>query len=574
MGMVVRTNSMAMNANRNLNINSSQVSKSLQKLSSGYKINSAADDAAGLAISEKMKSQIAGLDQASANAQDGISLVQTAEGATSQIHSMLNRMKTLATKSSNGTIQDEVDREAIQSEVDALNTEITRISKSTNFNGITLMDGSLGGAGVSDGTKLTGANIVSFTTATTGTKTAADMSGTGVSFTADTETLNIDGVDITVDWSKLSKEDQDALNVNMTTGQSGTSMEKIASIIEKTVNAAIDETNKQTGSKVDHIKVKGTANNGAGSLKFTSGADDTKKSNITFKGTTKGAVPGGTAKFGKGDGAYLAATLGITAAGNTSTFNSTNKLSPDATDINDISFDMSLGGEKLNLKVTGLTTGTSTIDEVATALNTAIQNALDNYATAKGLNDEDKAALKANIQVGATDDGRLAVTNNSDMTISFSDKDDNKAASLLGIAKGQAGVNNGGLTLQIGDTADDFNKLTVSIDDLSAAGIGTENLDVSTMSAAGNAIETIQNAINTVSTNRANLGAVQNRLEYTIENLDNTSENISSANSAIRDTDMAKQMMEYTQSNILMQAAQSMLAQANSAPQQVLQLLQ
>lgn len=163
MGMVVRTNSMAMNANRNLNINSSQVSKSLQKLSSGYKINSAADDAAGLAISEKMKSQIAGLDQASANAQDGISLVQTAEGATSQIHSMLNRMKTLATKSSNGTIQDEVDREAIQSEVDALNTEITRISKSTNFNGITLMDGSLGGAGVSDGTKLTGANIVSFT---------------------------------------------------------------------------------------------------------------------------------------------------------------------------------------------------------------------------------------------------------------------------------------------------------------------------------------------------------------------------------------------------------------------------
>ncbi len=145
MGMVVRTNTMAMNANRQLSVNNNQVGKSLEKLSSGFRINRAADDASGLAISEKMKAQIKGLEQASANSQDGISLIQTAEGATQEIHNMLNRMVELATKSANGTIQDAVDREAIQREIDDLNSEITRISQSTNFNGINLLDGSLGG---------------------------------------------------------------------------------------------------------------------------------------------------------------------------------------------------------------------------------------------------------------------------------------------------------------------------------------------------------------------------------------------------------------------------------------------
>ena len=144
MGMVVRTNTMALNANRQLSVNNSAVAKSLEKLASGYRINRAGDDASGLAISEKMKAQIKGLEQASANSQDGISLIQTAEGALTEVHNMLNRMVELATKSANGTIQDEVDREAIQAEVDALTTEITRISKSTNFNGINLLDGSMG----------------------------------------------------------------------------------------------------------------------------------------------------------------------------------------------------------------------------------------------------------------------------------------------------------------------------------------------------------------------------------------------------------------------------------------------
>ncbi len=143
MGMVVRTNIMGINANRQLGMNNNQVSKSLEKLSSGYRINRAGDDASGLAISEKMKAQIKGLEQASTNSQDAISLIQTAEGATTEIHNMLNRMVELYTKAANGTYDSQVDRTAIQAELDQLCEEMDRIAKHTNFNGIKLLDGTL-----------------------------------------------------------------------------------------------------------------------------------------------------------------------------------------------------------------------------------------------------------------------------------------------------------------------------------------------------------------------------------------------------------------------------------------------
>ena len=273
MGMVVRTNVMGINANRQLNMNNSQVAKSLEKLSSGFRINRAGDDASGLAISEKMKAQIKGLEQASANAQDAISLVQTAEGATTEIHNMLNRMVELATKSANGTYDTSVDRQAIQDEVDSLLKEIDRITTSTNFNGTTLLNG--------------------------------DMKN---------------------------------------------------------------------------------------------------------------------------------------------------------------------------------------------------------------------------------------------------------------------------LTLQVG--AEQTDTITVGVKALDAAGLSISGLKVNSVKSANAAIKTIKTAINTVSTARAALGAVQNRLEYTINNLDTTAENMTSANSRIRDTDMAKEMMNYTKMNVLTQAAQAMLAQANQQPQSVLQLLQ
>ena len=182
MGMVVRTNVMAMNANRSLGTNNKNVSKSLEKLSSGFRINRAADDASGLAISEKMKAQIKGLEQASANSQDGISLIQTAEGATQEIHNMLNRMTELATKSANGTVQDKVDREAISNEIKDLNKEISRIAESTDFNGIKLLDGTMG---TNAGAKITATDAVTAGSAGVTTvdftgKTGADLIGSTI----------------------------------------------------------------------------------------------------------------------------------------------------------------------------------------------------------------------------------------------------------------------------------------------------------------------------------------------------------------------------------------------------------
>lgn len=590
MGMQVRTNIMAKNARRNLKRNEGAVSKKMQKLASGYQVSSAADDAAGLAISEKMKAQIAGLDQASENAQDGLSLVQIAEGATVQIHEMLNRMTTLATKSANGTLEDEVDREAIQSEIDDLNTEITRISKYTNFDGTPLLDGSLSGSGVNADTRLTGGSIVDISGAALSMPAGCvnNISSGGadkVDFAKDTEVINIDGMDIVIDWSTVSKEEQVALAADMTKGQTNASMKNIASIIEKTINAAIDENNKLQGSHIKHISVKGGAGVTTGGttaadkgwLRITSGLDNLE-ANITLKGASA-SVTGNQPDYKAASGAYLAAVFNAGNAANGAKQSDISYHMPIyLDDINGVPFDMALDGEKISVTVTGMQNEQSNnpnwLKDNIGLLNDAIQDALDHYIAAKGLDLEDGEALKANIQMDMTADGRLTVINNSGMTLSFSDKDGNQAAATLGIAKGQAGVKNGGLPLQIGDTGDDFNQMVVSIDDLSAAGIGTENMSVLTVSAASDAMRMIKSAINTVSQNRSNLGAIYNRLEYAVKNLDNTSENIGAANSVIRDANMAEEMMGYTQANVLVQAAQSMLAQANTAPQQILQLLQ
>ena len=202
MGMVVRTNTMALNAYRQLGMNNSAVSKSLEKLSSGFRINRAGDDAAGLAISEKMKAQITGLETASANAQDGISLIQTAEGNLNEVHSMLNRMVELATKSANGTYT-QTERDALQSEVDSLLEEIDRISQSANFNGTNLLDGSLANKQVATKVEL-GGNI-------TGTKSAATtgkfIQATAISGVTDTDIAAGDYVSYTV--ATLNKGTQD-----------------------------------------------------------------------------------------------------------------------------------------------------------------------------------------------------------------------------------------------------------------------------------------------------------------------------------------------------------------------------
>lgn len=489
MGMVVRSNIMALNANRQLGMNNTQVSKSLEKLSSGFKINRAGDDASGLAISEKMKAQIKGLETASANSQDGISLVQTAEGALTEVHSMLNRMVELATKSANGTIQDDVDRDAIQSEIEALNAEIDRISESTNFNGINLLDGTM--AGGKDGVKAT-----------------INMSATG----------KIDSFDVTI-----SAKAGTTVTFNAADGPSSDSLtasRDSSGTVTVTIGGAA------AGAKFTQADLdKALEDAGIKDVKIELGSDIT--TNAQTAADTASAVAAKAARATK-----------------------------------------TQGGVTITANAAGVNTHSLTIASATTATGNAITNA--GAVTLNLLDGTDYTAADLN---------KMLKDIGADFSVSFDGKKSGTTLETdfggpIALAGGAGVEGVGGLDLQIGDSADAFNSVQVKVEDMSAASLGVSSLDVSTADGAKSAIETIKNAINKVSTNRANLGAVQNRLEYTINNLDVSAENLNSANSRIRDTDMAKEMMNYTKMNVLTQAAQAMLAQANQQPQSILQLLQ
>ncbi|WP_024293614.1 flagellin [Lacrimispora indolis] len=416
--MRIQHNIAAINSYRQLGSNNTAVSKNLEKLSSGYRINRAGDDAAGLAISEKMRAQITGLETAQKNANDGISLIQTAEGALTEVHSMLNRMVELAGQSANGTYQDAVDRENLQKEVKSLTDEIDRISQGTNFNGINLLDGSMG----KSSTKLS-------------TQPAA---GTVIGSTVVTK------------FSGMSLASGDTVSVAAGTATNGAGAK---------TNEVVVTILKEDGSSKDIVI-------------------DLEKAVKKSDGTALG-----TGALGTGD----TGVIDLTEAG--------------------------LG------KIEFTANGADTAESLATGL------------VGKFAGQATPAA-----DSGVTGDGT-------------------------------------GLTLQIGDTADDFNKLTVSVKSMSSKSLGINGVDLSTQSGASSAIKLIKNAINTVSSTRGDLGALQNRLEHTINNLGVTSENMTAAESRIRDVDMAQEMMNYTKNNILVQSSQAMLAQANQLPQGVLQLL-
>ena len=403
--MVVQHNLQAMNANRMLNVTTGQQAKSTEKLSSGYRINRAADDAAGLTISEKMRKQIRGLDQASTNAQDGVSAVQTAEGALTEVHSMLQRMNELAVQSANGT-NAQSDRQAIQDEIDQLATEIDRVSKTTKFNEIYLLKGD--------------------------TKTASK-----------------------------------------------------ASFMKSTYVMAKDLYAKG-----------GTAVLTADQLK-----EELAKGNKVY--TKKETNPGDQtdadiAEAGK-DYAY-------------------------ATKLYDAN------GKEVSA------------EQIADSKNADGSTANNYYVNEKG-------AVANAIKITAAD----AKTKNIEP---FD-------------VNGELSFN-----LHVGADSAADNKIAVKIESMSAAGIGVKGLKVDTEDDATAAIDRIAEAVAKVSSQRSALGAVQNRLEHTIDNLDNVVENTTAAESRIRDTDMAEEMVNYSKNNILAQAGQSMLAQANQSTQGVLSLLQ
>ena len=395
--MVVQHNMQAANANRMLNVTTSAQSKSTEKLSSGYKINRAADDAAGLSISEKMRKQIKGLDRASTNAQDGVSCVQTAEGALTEVHSMLQRMNELAVQSSNGTLSED-DRNNIQDEVDQLVTEIDRVSETTKFNETYLLKG--------------------------------DENKTKIS------------------------------NTVYSSPQMGLVKDAMAAGSTLEVKAPMDATGKTVYT-------------------FTSG----------------------------------------------------------------LAVGSSWAGKKVIDDSATAGAGDIKLADAKTAELAAMNSVITSYKDEMGVN---AVTLKA---------GDNVVTSTS-KTFTYNDS-----------------LN---ISLHVGADSSDDNKISMQIDSMNSDFLGIKGLKVSgkTYLQATGSIDTISDAISKVSKQRSSLGAVQNRLEHTINNLDNVSENTTSAESRIRDTDMAKEMVNYSKNNILAQAGQSMLAQANQSNQGVLSLLQ
>jgi len=561
MAQIIQHNIQSLNSYNRLSTNNTLLSKNLEKLSSGYKINRAGDDAAGLAISQKMRAQITGLERASANAQDGISLVQTAEGALTEVHSMLNRMVELATQSSNGTY-DNTDRANLQKEVESLKNEIDRISNETNFNGIKLLDGSMGGGAVTaDGAVFSGAEVSKYQAAkvTIAPDTVLKKDLSADNLIGKKDTFSIDGQELTIDWTKGEAKDVfasfNANHTNLTAEQK----EDLAKKLENLFN--------------NEMKAQGLTGSVTVAKDFTSIKSDLKAHNseVSFIGTTEADNPQKS----------LGAVLFGSVKGESKINEATKNYDGDTIATGKV-FNMTINGVTVNVTTTADYVKDTTMDTVAAALETDIQNAVNAYNTAMGLpTDGSEDATSGKTGLVATDftvveeNGafKIEYSGDEDVVFSFSDVGERDYAKNLGLTGGSSAAGGaGGLSLQIGDTASQ--RISVSVADMDSNALGIGAINISTEQGATSAIDTIKNAINSVSTTRADLGAIQNRLEYTINNLATTTENLTSAESRIRDTDMAKEMMAYTKNNVLSQAAQAMLAQANQQPQQILQLLQ
>jgi flagellin len=554
--MRIQHNIMAMNAYRNYNTNTSALSSNLEKLSSGYKINRAGDDAAGLAISEKMRAQISGLEQASSNVKDGISLVKTGEGALQEVQDMLNRMVTLATQSANGTYDDDVDRANLQKEVDALKSEIDRIADSSNFNGINLLDGSLDAGSTATTVTINGViSTKSVGAAGKYTSTAAYAGGaTGMtngdkfSFTV---ALN-DGTSKTINFTiAASSGGTDAADL---VAEDGTvySLAAAGTIAATDFDSAVVSELKKT-SLADQFNIS-TVTSGKVTLEATQeGTDTPVVTAFDYTWTKAGTAQAATA---------LCATVETEARDEGREIVATDITEYDGTNYDDAVF--TINGKKFVLM-------TKTHDG-----NTAgYMNATEGLGSDVTILTGGKAGLTKADKNFSQNIAKIAAATGLTVTAAVDEATQTGAAPATGIrlSKG-AGTGDNGLKLQIGDTSDSYNQLKVSISDMHVDALGLGNISVADQDSASAAISAIKDAINSVSSTRGDLGAVQNRLEHTANNLSVMTENIQDAESTIRDTDIAEEMMSYTKNNILVQSAQAMLAQANSVPQGVLQLLQ
>jgi len=575
--MRINHNISALNTHRQLGANSAATAKNIEKLSSGLRINRAGDDAAGLAISEKMRGQIRGLDMAAKNSQDGISLIQTAEGALNETHSILQRMKELATQSANGTNTD-ADRNALQDEMNQLTSEINRIGNTTEFNTQKLLNG---GMGSQDGVKLTQATSGTVTGAAI-TSTGLLQIGAGAKITVDGQTFDVGALDIghaadavAVPPVLASTAAEQAAELKDKLGQLTSGGVKLSDLVDIKVSATNELvfTAKSTGTSSE-VVISGTA------------AETLKLGFVT--------VPGTTVVSGKGDpstieraGLQGANSLGAVSIGSGDTLKFTvGSNSPVEVKLNSGSTAKTYDTANPDSNI-----AKAAMDDLVKDLNASLQQA--------GLDGKITASLSKNNEIQfISETGKdISVVNGTGTALTALGFDGTETIGNTQQVVGPGAQGTGFSTkFQIGANTGQSMSLTVS--DMRSAALGiTGNagqqgftkansvtngsndimaeaaLNIATREDASKAIAVLDKATAVVSSERSKLGAVQNRLEHTINNLGTASENLSAAESRIRDVDMAKEMMEQTKNNILAQAAQAMLAQANQQPQGVLQLL-
>ena len=677
--MVVQHNLRAMNSNRMLGLTQSQQAKSSEKLSSGYKINRAADDAAGLSISEKMRKQIRGLTQASLNAQDGISAVQTAEGALHEVQDMLQRMNELAVKAANGTMSED-DRGYIQNEIDQLVTEIDRVAETTKFNETYLLKGNAEGttsektvnahdAGLAGklidnganatfelkdpleiGSKITiggqeytiGNQDASVKDPKEGLKSTAELIAVAnpddfgkkvVSFgdSIYDESANATytlvnkigfgtlGNGLTGDYALTDEKSAFTIthadgtvmsyNVSATAGTGVLDAKDAAALIEKELKA---------GSTVVLTKDKNGAAIANGGIEIVSALKNTTtEKEISISGTFADREAPTFAEFRTAANVTLAAKDTVTIGGEVTTATA-NKVTT-IEDMNSV-----IGKLKATDTVTIKRDDKNGVQKTATYTVADETNELANEYTVADIQamlqsgDQVQFDDQTNTGAGGTNVGLNAVLNSTGLAettdyhvvgASANTASDNitkekayeliakelEKASSIGVKEGKEAtvvnnkngsfiinkgktdvVDNLTFGLHVGADADMTNKISLSLSAMDTASLGVKGLKVdgTTGTAATYAVDAIADAIQQISTQRSALGAVQNRLEHTINNLDNVVENTTAAESQIRDTDMASEMVKFSNNNILAQAGQAMLAQSNQANQGVLALLQ
>lgn len=580
--MIINHNIPALNTHRQLSINTSNTSKNIEKLSSGLRINRAGDDAAGLAISEKMRGQIRGLDQASRNAQDGISLIQTAEGALNETHSILQRMREISNQSANGTNTD-TDRNALQDEMNQLSSEINRIGNTTEFNTQKLLQGdgkaNLAKTAVIEDAKLAGGLAAKTTEAKqTDAITTAFTDGGTLAYTINGQELKVTFSDdaALTSGSKLDTDSvtdktatvgisADATTPSDETDQINTAAEALQAMIDKNEVLKGNYTAKISGGNIVIEAVKGG--------KFEGAAGSISEAAVSGGGATT------TSAAGTGDPAVGTSTASVPASKTITFANGTTDADLKAL----VGKGFTVGDQQIEFY--NASEGAYKGKGIGVAIDTAL---------AAGPNAKDDAIAKAIADtVGSKIEGVKFTAAAGELTITATkggEEGNNIEIKDGGVQKNfetsfQIGANTGqSMSLSVGDMRSKALGITGKAGD---AGFTKENtvtdgtndvkgeaaLNISSKEGASAAIAILDKATATVSSERSKLGAVQNRLEHTINNLGTASENLTAAESRIRDVDMAKEMMSQTKNNILAQAAQAMLAQANQQPQGVLQLL-